>query len=192
MDAEEAKLVQEYEKKLGIVEEDEDESDYEEPKERTLVTKVMETELYDWCPTKRYLLVIIAFGQRKEDKPKRLPKDMPDKFRNNMKGWCDQAQWRLAQRLGSTEDYVQELIAGFHTDGVVSVRTWYDSNHAKHNQYHVEEAMIERHQRPSQRKNVKRPGRYKTKRGANKGSFSSKNQPRKSVPVAGFEGQDDE
>jgi hypothetical protein len=41
--------------------------------------------------------------------------------------------------------------------------------------------VVDAHQRNSQKRDAKRPTRYKTKRHANATSFSTKNQPKRSV-----------
>lgn len=190
MDAEEAKLVQEYEEKLGIVTEDDDEKPKKKRKEKPkwLSTKILESELYDWDSTKRLLLLTICLGQRR-DSDGWVPEDMPDEYKDDMAGWCDLSQGKLALRIGHKKDCVQKLIIGFETDGVIKVRRWRDSNNASHDMYHVNDAVVEKNQRPSQNiGTVKRPSRYKVKRGPNKGSFSSKNQPGRSDPVKGFDG----
>jgi hypothetical protein len=144
--------------------------------EGSLIIQIQNSELYDWNPTKRMTLIVIAFGQRTNEKAY-VPDDMPDDLKKDMIGWCDMAQWRLAQRVGITEDRMCVVLGEMETDKTIFVRSWRDSNNADHNMYKVNESMIRQTQRPEHKRDAKRPPRYKKKRGANKGSFSSTNQP---------------
>jgi hypothetical protein len=144
----------------------------------SLIIQIQNSELYDWNSTKRMTLLVIAFGQRTNENAY-VPEDMPDSLKNDIIGWCDMSQWRLAQRVGITEDHVCVVLGELEADKAIFVRSWTDSNNAEHNQYMVNESVIRLTQRPEHKRDSKRPPRYKKKRGANKGSFSSTNQPNK-------------
>jgi hypothetical protein len=146
--------------------------------EGSLIIQIQNSELYDWNPTKRMTLLVLAFGHRTNENAF-VPDDMPDYLKNDMIGWCDMAQWRLAQRVGITEDHMNTVLGELEADKAIFVRSWTDSNNAEHNQYMVNESVIRLTQRPEHKRDSKRPPRYKKKRGANKGSFSSTNQPNK-------------
>jgi len=148
-------------------------------KDMSISIQVQESDLYDHNPTARFLLLVIALGQRVNEDAY-VPEDMPDEYRNDMLGWCDMAQWRLMLRTGlATEDQVQKYIKRFEEDGVILTRQWTDSNKAKHNMYKIVESKVKAHQRPSQSPKVERPSRYKKKRKANSGSFTKANQPKR-------------
>lgn len=146
---------------------------------------IQESDLWDWNPTKRLLLLVIALGTRKEKEDYSdtfIQKDCPLTAEEAV-GWCDMAQWRLALRVGITEDYVSELINEFEkVDQVLRVKRWEDDNGTKHNMYQVIADVVREHQR-EQKKGVERAPYYKVKRGTNKGSFSSANQPGKNREV---------
>lgn len=146
-------------------------------KESSLSIKIMESDLYDWNTTARFLLVVIAQTQVTNEDAY-VPEDMPDEFKNDILGWSWMSQWRFALRIGKSESQVQRLIERFEQDGVIQVRQWEDDNHTLHNLYRVVESVVEAHQRPGQKKDVERPPRYANKN-SNRGRFSSENQPRR-------------
>jgi hypothetical protein len=148
---------------------------------KSLSRKIEESDLYDWNPTARSLLGIIARLQI-QNEDAFYPPDAPDEFRDNRMGWCWMSQARLGLRLGKDEDRVYKIIKKFKEDKVIEERIWIDDNHRPHAEYQVNEKMVDAHQRPSQEKDVERPPRYKTKRGANRGSFSASNQPQRVRP----------
>jgi hypothetical protein len=147
-------------------------------KESSLSIKIMESNLYDWNPTARFLLLVIAQTQVTNEDAY-FPEDCPDEYKNDRLGWCWMSQWRLALRVGISEPQVRRWIKRFEDDDVIQVRVWKDDNKADHNLSRVNESVVEAHQRPSQTKDVERSSRYKKKRGANRGSFTSTNQPRR-------------
>lgn len=155
-------------------------------KDMSISIKIAESDLYDWNPSARYVLDTIARLQI-NDEESYYPEDAPDEFRNTRIGWCWMSQWRIALRVGKSEVQVQRDIQMFEEHGVIEIRSWEDSNHADHNEYRVNEKVVEAHQRPSQTKDVARPSRYKKKRGANKGSFSMTNQPGKNHEITGMD-----
>jgi hypothetical protein len=146
-------------------------------KERSLSIKVQESDLYDWDSTARMTLLVIALGQRVNAEAW-VQEDCPWSS-VEMVGWCDMAQWRIALRVGKSENRIQKVIAKLEKDGVLLIERWRDSNNAEHDRYQIVEAVVDGHQRPEQRRGVERPDRYRVKRGANQGSFSTKNQPRR-------------
>ena len=152
---------------------------------KSLPILIMESELWDWNPAKRMLLMAIALGTRKEKEDYTgtfLQEDCP-KTVEDMVGWCDMAQWRLALRVGISEDYVQKLLGEFEEEGVLIIDRWTDDNGTNHDMYQVVVDVVKENQRPEQKRHVKRPPYYKVKRGANKGSFSHANQPGKNREV---------
>jgi len=149
----------------------------------SLPIRILESELFDWDTTARMTLLVIAMGQRTNE-DSYTPEDLPDDMKEDLLGWCYFAQWRIAQRVGKTEDHIQEVIAKLEKKGVIKIETWHDSNLTPHNRYKVVEDMIDAHQRPSHRKDTPRPKRYAEKRKANAGSFSTENQPKREKKYA--------
>ncbi len=145
-------------------------------KEPSIYIKIVESDLYDWNPGRRMTLLTIALF-RVSNEESYTPADSP--FAKDYLGWCWAAQWRLALRVGKSEEQIQRDIHQMEVDGVLKVREWDDDLGKRHNEYFVNEGVIQKHKRPEQTADVERPSRYKTKRGANKGSFSKSNQPRK-------------
>jgi hypothetical protein len=151
-------------------------------KDMSISIQVQESALYDHNPTARFLLLIIALGQRVNEDAY-VPEDLPDKWKDDMLGWCDMAQWRLMLRSGlPTENQVYKYIKRFKDDGVLISRSWTDSNNSQHSMYKIVESVVKEHQRPSQKADVERPSRYKKKRKGNKGSFTKENQPKRPSP----------
>jgi hypothetical protein len=151
-------------------------------KDNSLIIKIQESDLYDWDTTARLTLLVIAFGQRTNEDAY-VPEDMPDVLKADILGWCDMAQWRIALRVGKSEVQIQRIIQRMEKQNVIEVRTWEDDNHASHNLYRIIEKTVNARQRPAQKPDVERGKRYKKPRGANKGSFSATNQPRKAANV---------
>lgn len=154
-------------------------------KEKSLLLLIQESDLWDWNPTKRLLLLVIALGIRKEKEDYSATWIQPDcpLTAEEAVGWCDMSQWRLAGRVGITEDYTSELLNEFEAEGVLQIQRWVDSNGTKHNMYRIVEAVVREHQRPEQKRGMQRPPRYKVKRKANGTSFSHANQPGKNREV---------
>jgi hypothetical protein len=146
---------------------------------KSLRIKIQESDLYDWDTTARMTLLVIELGKRINEDAW-VQEDCPWSA-EEMIGWCDMAEWRLALRVGKSEDCIQKVIRRLEEDGVLIVERWTDSNGANHNRYQIVEAVVDEHQRLEQSRHVKRPSRYKVKREANKGSFSRQNQPGKNV-----------
>lgn len=158
-------------------------------KEKSLIRKIAESDLYDWNTTARALLTQIALLRMDEDS--NYPEDAPDEFREDKVDWCWMSQHGLGLRIGASESTVHRLIQRFkpEQDGVIFYREWIDSNGCPHAEYKINEEVLDAHQRPSQKRGVVRPPRYKEKRGANNGSFSYANQPWK---IRGIREEDDE
>ncbi len=150
----------------------------------------MESDLYDWNPSARMTLLVLALGTRreKEDYSDTFVQEDCPATAEELVGWCDMAQWRIALRVGKSDDQVGRDIKMFEQDGVITVRRWDDSNGAHHDMYMVNIAVVMEHERPAQKKNVKRPSRYKKPRKANKGSFSSTHQPKATIEDFAAEG----
>jgi hypothetical protein len=152
-------------------------------KPKSLSIKVQEMEKYDWNPAMRYLLLILVLGTR------RAKEDYEDTWApsgwtaEEMVGWCDMAQWRLAQRVGLTEDHINGMLKQLETDGCIRIEGWTDPDTGKlHCRYQAVPESIEAYGRPSHTPKTPRGKRYKEgSRKANKGSFSAKNQPKMSA-----------
>jgi hypothetical protein len=154
---------------------------------KSLTILVQESDLYDWNPSARFLLLILVLGTRRstvnEDGTKKWVQEDCPYTPEEMVGWCDMAQWRLAGRVGKSESQVHKDLKMFEADEVITTRPWTDSNNVKHEMYQVNAAVVMKRQRPEQSKNMKRPSRYKEgSRKANKGSFSKTNQPKPATP----------
>jgi hypothetical protein len=154
-------------------------------KNMSLPILIQESDLWDWNPTRRMLLLVIALGTRREKEDYSdtfIQKDCPLSAEEAV-GYCDMAQWRLAGRVGITEDYTSELLNEFEAEGVLHIERWEDENGTRHNMYKINEAVVREHQRPEQKRGMERPPRYKVKRKANNTSFSHANQPGKNREV---------
>jgi len=119
--------------------------------------KIMESDLYDWNPTARSVLICIAYSQRTNEDAY-FPEDCPYE-KDDMLGWCDMSQWRIALRVGISQSQVSKYINRFEEDQVLDVRRWEDSNKAKHDMYRIVESTVDAHQRPEQSETVERPPR---------------------------------
>ena len=156
-------------------------------KEKSLTIKIQETSLYPWNPTMRYLLMVLHLGTRK---PK---EDYSDTWAptgwtaEEMVGWCDMAQWQLAERVGVTEDHMGRLLRTLEDDEVIEIEQWRDPDTGKwHARYRIMPEMIEANQRkrsaPGRRAEVLpryKEGTRPSKANGNlhKGMFSKSNQP---------------
>lgn len=160
---------------------------------KSLTIKVQEIEKYDWNPSMRLLLLILVLGTRK------AKDDYADTWApsgwsaEEMVGWCDMAQWRLAQRAGLTEDHINKMLKQLEEDGFIHIEGWTDPDTGKlHCRYQVVEVTVDAKQRPSHTPKTKRGDRYSEPRTANKGSFSAKNQPKMSASRKAIMEEDDE
>lgn len=124
----------------------------------TLARRVVESDLYDWNQTARFLLNQIAVMTIK-DEDDGYPEDAPDSFIADKIGWCWMSQHRFALRMGVSESTVHRLIKRFRKDGVISYREWCDDHGTPHAEYKINETVLDAHQRPSQSRGVVRPKR---------------------------------
>lgn len=106
------------------------------------------------------------------------------------------AQWQMSLRLGTDSDgkTMRNWIARFVEDGVVIPRDWYDENGTHHAEYKVVESVVDAFQRPAGKEAAiaDRPKRYSVPRKANRGSFSTTNQPGRSAKRRAIMEEDDE
>ena len=149
-------------------------------KKNSLVIQIMESDWYDFNPGARFLLVAIAYSQRTNEDAY-VPPDCP--YKDDMLGWCDMSQWKLALRVGKSESQTFKDIKRFRKDGVLQARGWTDDNGIDHLMYRIVPEVIAEHQRPEQKRTVSRPPRYKSKN-PKRGWFTAKNQPAKKVMAA--------
>jgi hypothetical protein len=117
-------------------------------KPKGLLIQIQEMEAYDWNPAMRYLLFIIAFGTRK------AKDDYEDTWAptgwtpEEMVGWCDMAQWRLAQRVGLTEGRINQMLKQLEKEGFIEIEGWTDPDTGKlHCRYRVIPEKVEAEQR---------------------------------------------
>ena len=155
-------------------------------KKKSLSRLVEESQLYDWNPGRRFLLVVLAEGTRRhatneDGTPKWVPEDSPYTA-EEMVGWCDFAQWHLAIRVGQSTSIIQRDLKQFKEDGVIEKRGWVDNNGTKHTMYKLNLPVLIKNQRPSQTKNVERPKRYKESNPNRGKPFSKTNQPNRAKP----------
>lgn len=152
------------------------------PKKKTkgLLIQIQEMEAFDGNPTMRYLIFTIEFCKRK-------PKEDYDNTwaptgwtAEEMVGWCDMAQWRLAQRVGVTEDHMGRMLRTLEEKGFIEIEGWRDPDDGKlHSRYRVIPEMIAANQRKEHSRRAARNLRYAPgSRKANAGSFSHSNQPK--------------
>jgi len=146
--------------------------------DKHILIAVQEMEKYDGNPAARYLLMILLMAARK-DPTAWIQPDAPLTAEEAI-GWCDMAQWRLAQRVGVGERQIQRMLDLFSEDGAIERKVWRDENGALHGMYRVNEDFIRVNERPNHKWNTPRLSRYKEgSRKANKGSFTRANQPGK-------------
>jgi hypothetical protein len=152
---------------------------------KSLSIRIQESDLYEYNPAANMLLMVICLGQRrvKENYDDTWVQEDCPKTAEELVGWCDMAQWRLALRSKMSESQVNRYLQQFEADGVLEIEGWTDSNNAEHCMYRIIEAVVDEHQRPEQTKDVKRPSRYKVKNSA-RGWFSKKNQPKRKAEIA--------
>jgi hypothetical protein len=141
--------------------------------ERSMSRKLAESSLYDFKPTARALLREIAWMALSGDEFDTFPKDMPQAFKDDRKGWTWMSQWKLGLRVGISESQTHRWIKQFEKDGVITIRYWNADNKSLHAQYKINEEVVDTFQRPSQIQNVERPKRAKRdyKSYKNKGQF---------------------
>lgn len=162
---------------------------------KSLTIKVQEMEKYDWNPSMRYLLLILVLGTRKakEDYSDTWVPENSPWTAEEMVGWCDMAQWRLAQRVGLTEGRVNDMLAQLELDGFIRKEEWTDPDTGTiHCRYQVVEVTVDAYQRKEHSRSAKRGPRYGKERKANKGSFSKSNQPKMTALQRAIREEDDE
>ncbi len=152
---------------------------------KSLSIRIQESDLYEYNPAANMLLMVICLGQRrvKENYDDTWVQEDCPKTAEELVGWCDMAQWRLALRSKMSESQVWRYLQQFEADGVIDIEGWTDTNHMEHRMYRIVEAVVDEHQRPKQSEHVKRPSRYKVKN-SKRGWFSAKNQPKREVEIA--------
>jgi hypothetical protein len=133
--------------------------------------RVQTSDLYDHHPA-RATLTTIAFLQV-NDENAAVPAE--SQFKGDYTGWCYASQEYISHRVGKSLRQTIRDLELFEQDGVVITREWHDSHGYPHKEYHVVEDVVTAHQREVGDRRPKRNNRvYK----ANKGSFSSTNQPK--------------
>jgi hypothetical protein len=141
----------------------------------SLPIQIMESDLFDHNPGVQMTLMVIALGTRSN--PEAWIQDDCPKTAEEMMGWCDLAQWRIALRAKKSESKVNRDILKFEEMGILEIERWDDDNNGHHAMYRISRDVIKEHQRP-QKKDTPRAPRYKVKN-PNRGRFSAKNQPKK-------------
>jgi len=165
-------------------------------RELSLTIKLQEISAYEYNPSMRYLLMIIHLGTRRA-------KDNYDNTwaptgwtAEEMVGWCDFSYWKLAGRLGLTEDHTGRMMRQAEEDGWVKIEQWRDPDTGKwHARYRLIPEMVEANQREEWSPNMKRGDRYaegSRKGKTNAGSFSKSNQPKISALQKAIREEDDE
>src|ERR1700752_4316249 len=96
--------------------------------DKSLTILIQESDLYDWDSSARLLLLVLHVGTRRkatnaDGEEKWVQEDCPWSA-EDMVGWCDMAQWRLALRVGISEDRIQKILARFEKDKVIRIETW--------------------------------------------------------------------
>jgi hypothetical protein len=118
-----------------------------------------------------------------QDENKKTPEESP--FAGDYVGWCWASQRFLANRVGTTDDYVHECVKLFEKDGVIEIREWTDGFGYPHTEYRIIREKVDAHQRKDgfimiERKKPRQGGSKK----ANAGSFKAGNTAaaKKSLP----------
>jgi hypothetical protein len=140
--------------------------------EKSLARKIVESELYDWNSTARFLLNQLAV-MAMPDENANYPDDAPAAYKADKTGWCWLSQFRLSLRVGKSESQIHRLLKQFKKDGVILTREWFDDHMTPHEEYKVVESVVDAFQRPSQNRGVERPKNSKRdyKGYENKGAF---------------------
>jgi DNA-binding MarR family transcriptional regulator len=165
-------------------------------KPKSLSIKVQEIERYDGNPSMRFLLLILVLATRRE-KDNYSDTWAPNGWTaEEMVGWCDMAQWQLAERVGLTEGRIEKMLKQLEDHGFIRIEKWRDDDTGKlHCRYQVIEEMVDASQRKrsGDGRRAQRGSRYKEgSRKANKGSFSKTNQPTISAVRKAIMEEDDE
>lgn len=166
-------------------------------KPKSLSIKIKEISSYDGNPAMRLLLENLVDGTRREKEDYSdtwIPESCPWTA-EQMVGWCDMAQWRLAGRIGLTKDHTGKMLRQLETDGWIIIETWRDeTTKTDHNRYQVVEAMVDANQRPEWNPRMKSGVRYKAgSRKATSGSFKKGDlNPQRAKKLAAIREEDDE
>jgi len=145
----------------------------------SLYIRIGTSTLYDWQPAIKSTLKEIAF-MRVQGAPagaRVKPRD-PSRKTINYEDWCWAGEKTLAQRLGSSERSIQRHIAALKKDGVIEVRTWRDKWGHQHNEYKINEQIVDDNQRPDDGSRARCEWKV---RKPNSSWFSKTNQPRRSL-----------
>ena len=145
----------------------------------SLYIRIGTSTLYDWQPAIKSTLKEIAF-MRVQGAPagtKVKPRD-PSRKTINYDDWCWASEKTLAQRSGCSERSTQRHIAQLKKDGVIEVRSWRDKWGHQHNEYKINEQIIDDNQRPDDGSRARCEWKV---RKPNSSWFSKTNQPRKSL-----------
>ncbi len=141
----------------------------------SLYIRIGTSTLYDWQPAIKSTLKEIAF-MRVQGAPagtKVKPRD-PSRKTINYDDWCWASEKTLAQRSGCSERSTQRHIAQLKKDGVIEVRTWRDKWGHQHNEYKINEQIVDVNQRPDDGSRARCEWKV---RKPNSSWFSKTNQP---------------
>jgi hypothetical protein len=141
----------------------------------SLYIRIGTSTLYDWQPAIKSTLKEIAF-MRVQGAPagtKVKPRD-PSRKTINYDDWCWASEKTLAQRSGCSERSTQRHIAQLKKDGVIEVRNWRDKWGHQHNEYKINEQIIDDNQRPDDGSRARCEWKV---RKPNSSWFSKANQP---------------
>jgi hypothetical protein len=144
-----------------------------------LYIRVGTSTLYDWKPTYKSALKEIAYMTVDGDGIRVKPRDESRK-KVDYNGWCWASELTLAKRLGCSERTVQRIVAKMKKDGVIEIRTWRDKWGHSHNEYQINEQVIDDNQRPDDGSRTKCEWKV---RKPNEGTFSKTHQPKRGQDV---------
>ena len=161
--------------------------------EKSLARKITDSTLYDHQPAARFLLVQLAVLAMKEESD--YPEDSP--FQDDKVGWCWMSQEGLSLKIGTDSGgrTVRNWITRFIKDEVIIPRKWRDDNGTPHSEYKVVESVVDANQRPPKKKDAIAVRGSRNKEGsrkANKGSFTTANQPGRGAQQGAIMEEDDE
>jgi hypothetical protein len=143
----------------------------------SLYIRIGTSTLYDWQPAIKSTLKEIAF-MRVQGAPagtRVKPRD-PSRKTINYEDWCWASEKTLAQRSGCSERSTQRHIAALKKDGVIEVRTWRDKWGHQHNEYKINEQIVDDNQRPDDGSRARCEWKV---RKPNSSWFSKTNQPKR-------------
>lgn len=140
----------------------------------SLCIRIGTSLFYEYKPTFKALLNMIAYMTVQGDSSRAKPKQESRK-KVDYDGWCWASEKTLAMRIGCSERTVQRAIAKMKKNGIVEVRQWRDSWGRPHNEYKINEQVIDSNQRDFETPRSKCEWQ---KRKPNKGTFSTQHQPK--------------